>query len=326
MLLLRLLVGPFAHDLLLGAHLPDQLVDACGEVLDRVAGVVVEHLELDLVAEIGERALHVDQGEADLRGDAGAGAGGFGGLQLGDAGEPILELVVEAPLRVAGLQIEEAQDQRAGEAEHRAGEGRAHALERAGQAFLQLIEQHHALAGIGVERADGGADRGHRLQQAPERAEQAEKDEQADQIARRLALLVEAGGDGVEQRAHRAGGQRQMPGAVVQHGGHRREQRRRGLVGGDAGIGDAEIVDPVDLGIEPQHLAERIDDADHQHADDQRIQAGIGQEAVAELSGLAVEDDREQHGEDEEQAHAPQEDLRAGELHLVSDRRHQLPF
>ena len=133
-----------------------------------------------------------------------------------------------------------------------------------GEPFLQLIEQHHVLADIGVERADRGADRAHRLQQAPERAEQAEKDEEADEIARRLALLVEAGGDRIEQRAHRAGGERKMPGAVAQHGGHRREQNGGGLVGGDAGIGDAEIVDPVDLGIEPEHLAEGIDGADDQ--------------------------------------------------------------
>ena len=99
-------------------------------------------------------------------------------------------------------------------------------LSGAGEAFLQLIEQHGALAAVGVERADGGADRAHGLQQAPERAEQAEKDEQADEIARGLALLVEAGGDGVEQRAHGAGGKRQMAGAVAQHGRHRREQHR----------------------------------------------------------------------------------------------------
>ena len=98
------------------------------------------------------------------------------------------------------------------------------------------------------------------------------------------------------------------------------------LSDGDAGIGDAEIVDPADLRIEPQHLAERVDDADHEHADDQRVQAGIGHEAVPELLRLAVEDDGEQDGEDEEEAHAPQENLRAGELHLVSDRRHQMPF
>ena len=117
-----------------------------------------------------------------------------------------------------------------------------------------------------------------------------------------------------------------MPGAVLEHGRHGREQRGRGLVGGDAGIGDAEIVDPGDLRVEPQHLAERIDDADHEHADDQRIQPGIGQEAVPQLLRLTVEDDGQQDGEDQEEAHAPQENLRAGELHLVSDRRHQMPF
>ena len=111
MLLLRLLVGPFAHHLLLGAHLPDQLVDAGGEILDRVAGVVGEHLVLDLFVQIGERALHVEQGVADLGVGAGAGAGRFGELQLGDAGEPIFELVIEPALRMACLEIEEAQDQ-----------------------------------------------------------------------------------------------------------------------------------------------------------------------------------------------------------------------
>ena len=91
-----------------------------------------------------------------------------------------------------------------------------------------------------------------------------------------------------------------MAGAVAEHGGHRREQNRRGLLRREAGIRDAEIVDPGDLGIEPEHLTERIDDADQKHADDQRVQAGIGHEARPELAGLAVEDDNEQHGQDEE--------------------------
>ena len=111
-----------------------------------------------------------------------------------------------------------------------------------------------------------------------------------------------------------------------EHGRHGREQHRRGLVGGDAGIGDAEIVDPADLRIEPQHLAEGIDDADDQHADDEAVQAGIGQEAVPQLLRLAVEDDGEQDREDEEQAHPPQEDLRAGELGLVGDVAAMVPF
>ena len=72
MLLLGLLVGPFAHDLLLGAHLADQLVHACGEILHRVAGIVVRARRSSTFSlKIGERALHVEQGEAELRRHAG---------------------------------------------------------------------------------------------------------------------------------------------------------------------------------------------------------------------------------------------------------------
>ena len=113
-----------------------------------------------------------------------------------------------------------------------------------------------------------------------------------------------------------------MPGAIAQHGGHGREKSGGGLVGCDAGIGNAEIVDPVDLGIEPEHLAEGIDGADDQDADDQRVKARIGHEAMAELLCLAVQDDGEQHGEDKKQRHAPEEDLRARELNLIDWRCH----
>ena len=113
-----------------------------------------------------------------------------------------------------------------------------------------------------------------------------------------------------------------MPGPVPEHGRHRREQHRRRLVRGDAGIGDAEIVDPVDLGIEPQNLAEGIDNADQEHADDQRVQPWVGHETRPELAGLTVEDHGEQDGEDQEQAHAPEKDLRAREFDLIGGRCH----
>ena len=45
---------------------------------------------------------------------------------------------------------------------------------------------------------------------------------------------------------------------------------------------------------------------------------------LVQLTGASSADG--QDGEDQEEAHAPQENLRAGELHLVSDRRHQMPF
>ena len=111
-----------------------------------------------------------------------------------------------------------------------------------------------------------------------------------------------------------------MSGAVAQHGRHRREQCRC-RVDSDAWIGDAERVDPANLRVETQDLAEGIDGADEQYAKDETVQPGIGQEARAELLRLAVEDDGEQDGEDDEQAHPPEKDLRVGKLSLVSRRR-----
>ena len=117
-----------------------------------------------------------------------------------------------------------------------------------------------------------------------------------------------------------------MSGAVAQHGGHGREQHGLGLLRGDARIGDAKIVDPRNLGIKPEHLAEGIDDADQEHADDEPVEPGIGHEAPPELLSLTIEDDGEQRGEDEEQRHAPEKDLRARELDLVGDRCHRMSF
>ena len=111
-----------------------------------------------------------------------------------------------------------------------------------------------------------------------------------------------------------------MSGAVAQHGRHRREQCRC-RVDGNAWIGDAERVDPANFRVEAQDLAEGIDDADEQNAEDESVQTGIGQEACTELLRLAVEDNGEQDGEDDEQPHPPEKDLRVGKLSLVSRRR-----
>ena len=54
--------------------------------------------------------------------------------------EPVLEVGVEAVLRLAGLQIEEAEHQRAGETEQRGRKRNAHAGERRGEAVAQRIE------------------------------------------------------------------------------------------------------------------------------------------------------------------------------------------
>ena len=81
-------------------------------------------------------------------------AGVVGGLraarrQLGDARQPFLQLIVEAAVRVARLQLQEAQHQRAAEAQQRGREGRAHAAQRRGEAVLQLVEHGDAVGGPG---------------------------------------------------------------------------------------------------------------------------------------------------------------------------------
>ena len=78
-----------------------------------------------------------------------------------------------------------------------------------------------------------------------------------------------------------------------------------------AGIGDAEIVDPGDLGIEPDHLPERQDDADQQHRADQRVEAGIGEEGGDDL---LVEHDHDQRAQHQEHQHPHQENPGRGQF------------
>src|SRR5262249_57408096 len=115
--------------------------------------------------------------------------------------EPVLEVGVEAVLRPAALQVQEAEDERAGEAEQRGRERDAHAAERRAEPFLEGIEHLRRVAAH-LQALDHGAHRGDGLYQAPERAEQAEEDEEAGHVARDVARLVEAGGDREPDTAH----------------------------------------------------------------------------------------------------------------------------
>jgi hypothetical protein len=101
--------------------------------------------------------------------------------------------------------------------------------------------------------------------QAPERAEQAEKDQQAGEIAPRVARFVEAGGDGIED-----GAQHQRRNAAplfgAEHGRQRREARRRLQSGAPARVMG---VDPARLRNELQDLPQRQHDANQQHAENE---------------------------------------------------------
>ena len=101
---------------------------------------------------------------------------------------------------------------------------------------------------------------------------------------------------------------------------HRRQQHRRPL-DREAGIGQAEIVDPGDFRIEPQHLAERQHDADHFDAEDQRVQARIGHEGDFDL---LVQQEGDQADEHDEHQHPEQEDAGRGQFERIEVFCHAL--
>ncbi len=81
------------------------------------------------------------------------------------AGQPFLQLGVEAALCLAGLKFEEAEDERSGQAEQRRAEGGRHALERAFDSLLQLGEDLDGVASGHLHADDGVGDGADRLQQ-----------------------------------------------------------------------------------------------------------------------------------------------------------------
>ena len=296
-MLAGLAVDPFADQLLLAAHMVNEALDRLREVRHRggrrlVGAALGDHLvqSLDCGIDVaaGGRRRHVLAAEIAHRG-----------------GEPILELGVEPVLRLARLQIEEAEDQRTGEAEQRGRERNPHAAERRREALLEGLE-HRAGVAAHLEAFDHFADRADGLDQAPEGAEQAEEDQEAGHVARHVARLVETVRDRIHQAAHGLRGHRHAADAVAQDRRHWREQHRRAL-DRKAGIGEPEAVDPGDLGKQPQHLAEGEQDADQQHADDQGVEPGIGEECIFDL---AIEDHHHQHADGEEDHHPHQEDPR----------------
>src|SRR5258708_7092181 len=110
--LLALAVGPFADHLLLGAHVRDQRLDRFGETGDRWGGAGAGGASREQGARRLARGLELAARTAAARcnGDLAAAIFAHGGR------EPVLEVGVEAVLRLARLQIEEAEDQRAGKA------------------------------------------------------------------------------------------------------------------------------------------------------------------------------------------------------------------
>ena len=134
-LLLGLGLDPASDHLLLAAHVLDEALDALGEVGHGGGGALgrpIAGCAAGAVAAFLDGARQALDRDAEvLRGGPGAAAAlDQVGIEVGDRRQPVLEVVVEHALRLAGLQVEEAEDERAGEAEQRGREGDAHAGER----------------------------------------------------------------------------------------------------------------------------------------------------------------------------------------------------
>ena len=130
-----------------------------------------------------------------------------------------------------------------------------------------------------------------------------------------MAIEVEDAAHGLRRHRHAAD-------AVAQDRGHRRQQHRRPL-DRDARIGEPEAVDPGHLGKQPDHLPERQDDADQQHADDQRVERRVGLERDQDLR---VDDDDDQAAQDQKDQHPHQKDAGRGNLERIDVSRHSRPF
>ena len=265
---------------------------------------VLRHRALQHVERVG--GLLQQRLDVGRHGAVALGATAGPGREAGQAGQPLFQILQEAVVRLARLQFQEAHHQRAGEAEERGGEGRAHALQRLLQIALERLEQHRGVAAVDLQAGDGLAHRAHGLRQPPEGAEQAEEDQQADQVAREIVALVDAVLDAVEQRAHRDGGELQLAAALAQHAGHRRQQARRRQVGQALRPVEpvarlvAEALQPAHLGHQQDHLADDVGGAQHDDAENHAVEEGAGEEGSDQPLGQHAAERGHQCQEDQD--------------------------
>ena len=111
-----------------------------------------------------------------------------------------LQLGVMVVLGVEQLQFQEAQRQRAHQAEQRGRKRGAHAAQRRRQPILELGDQGHGIGGLlGGQAADHVAYPSNRQQQAVERADQTEQHQRPDQIAHQRPLVLAARRQRIQQ-------------------------------------------------------------------------------------------------------------------------------
>jgi len=113
-----LVVDPLPDDFLLRAHLAHQLIDALGELPNRLDGFrAASGARLHPLAQARHGALQVIKHDLQLPGRRVGDDATLCRREIGNSGEPLFELVVEAIVGMAGLKLEEAQHKRACQAE-----------------------------------------------------------------------------------------------------------------------------------------------------------------------------------------------------------------
>src|SRR5215813_3865084 len=310
-LLRSLRVHPVADHLLFSTHMVDEALDRLGEISHRGRSGLAG---LDL---IDGATQTLDRG-TNLAGHAGH-SRRFSGLIVDGGGQPILEFRVEAVLRLARLQIEETEHERAGEAEQRGGKGNTHAREGCGEAVAQRVEHRTGIATC-LQTLNDIADRTNGFDEAPKSTEQTEENEEPCHIPGNVARLVEASGNRVENSAHQLRGHGHASDATAKDRCHGREKDRR-PVDRQPGIGKAEIIDPRDFRIETQHLTQRQHNSDCTDAEDERVQARIGHECDFDL---LVQHKPDQTDQDDEYQHPDQKDAGRRQLERIEVFGHEL--
>ena len=114
--------------------------------------------------------------------------------------------------------------------------------------------------------------------------------------SRRLAIEF-------EDTAHHRCGDRHAAGATAENRRHRRQKHRRAF-SRRARLGETEIVHPGDLGVEPHDLAQRQEDAEDKHRDNQAIESRIGHERNFDLLAQQKHD----HPAEQDEHHHPQQE------------------
>ena len=241
---------------------------------------------------------------------------GITGREAGEAGEPFFHLVVKRVLRLGRLEVEKAEHEGSGKTEQRRAERRAHAFHRGSEPCLQFIEDAGDIA-IAADRKIGndGAHRIDRFQEAPERPEQAEKDQKTDLVAGDVPLLIQARRDAVEKVAH--GIRRQFDPAAAflfaEGIGDRPEQEGNGLER-VAGLAGAQAFDPADLGLDHPDPPKDVEDTQQQNGKDQAVKDRV----VHEHTENDVVGERDRHrGQDQENDHPVDETLRVAHRRLI---------